>query len=183
MLRTPGKSVIRKLLYIVVLLAAALSLCCGTADRLYWANKSNTLEEWHAYRADLSLYDGAPLVIPHGIASLGRENCLNCHSPGSLENGDRVALPYAHTDWSNCPQCHVERSTDSVFQVSNFAPLRWRSTGSYSSGIAPKRVPHHIQNRENCAICHIGAQSPAALRAEHGYRAACRQCHIADSPR
>ena len=67
----------------------------------------DTLEEWRAYRTDLSFYDGAHLVIPHGIASLGRDNCLNCHSPGSIENDDRVALPYAHTDWSNCAQCHV----------------------------------------------------------------------------
>jgi len=179
MRRTPGKSVIRKLLYIMILVAAALSLCCGTADRPDWMYQRDTLEEWRAYRTDLSLYDGAPLVIPHGIASLGRENCLNCHSPGSIENDDRVALPFAHEDWSNCVQCHVERSVESVFQANNLVPLRWRSAPSDSSGIAPKRIPHHIQNRENCEVCHIGTQSPAALRARHGYRAACLQCHIA----
>jgi len=181
MLRTPGKSVIRKLPYITILVAAALSLCCSTANRQEWMDQPDTLEEWRTYRAELSLYDGAPLVIPHGIASLGRENCLNCHAPGSRENGERVALPYAHPDWSNCLQCHVERRSSTVFQANNFTPLRWRSQSSGYSGIAPKIVPHHIQNREDCTVCHIGEQSKPALRAAHDYRAACRQCHIAQT--
>lgn len=44
------------------------------------------------------LYDGAPLVIPHAVESLGRDNCLNCHAPGSPDHGERIALPHPHSD-------------------------------------------------------------------------------------
>ncbi len=164
--------------HIALLLTAGFSLSCSAAYQQTWVDRDHTLEELRAARADLSLYDGAPLVIPHGIVSLGRENCLNCHAPGSYDNGERIASPRPHPAWSGCRQCHLERYSSNIFQPSDFQPLRWQAQGHRQSKIAPPMIPHHIQNRQDCAICHIGYQAHPALRAAHGYRAACLQCHI-----
>lgn len=163
---------------IFAVIAVAASMGCGRAKQPGWLDRSETLEELGVYRAGLSLYDGAPLVIPHAVESLGRENCLNCHAPGSLENDERIALPHPHTDWIQCRQCHVERSSSEQFAASDFQPLRWQTRSVSRKGNVPLMIPHHVQNRENCSVCHIGDQSHPALRAGHGYRASCLQCHL-----
>lgn len=173
-----GESVIKASLTIILFIMAALNLGCSSAGEQSWGDRNITLAELRLYRAELSLYDGAPLVIPHEIDSLGRENCLNCHAPGRLDNGERIALPHPHSDWKPCRQCHLERVNSSEFAANNFIPLRWPIQDGRLSETGPKRIPHHIRNRENCALCHIGAQSHAALRADHGYRASCLQCHV-----
>jgi len=174
----PGESV-KTSLNVFLFIIVALNLSCGGAQEQSWRDRSETLEELRSYRSELSLYDGAPLIIPHSVSSLGRENCLNCHAPGSLDNSERIALPHPHTDWNQCQQCHVERVSSDEFTASNFIPLRWRIRDETRLATVPKMIPHHIQNRENCALCHIGAQSHTTLRADHGYRESCLQCHVA----
>ena len=111
------------------------------------------------------------------IESPGR--CLNCHAPGATDNAARIATPRSHPAWGDCRQCHVERQTTAV-QVSNrFEPLRYPARGHRQTEIAPPMIPHTPQNRESCSTCHIGEQAPAALRAAHGHRANCQQCHVA----
>jgi len=170
---------VKAILIFTSVILLALCLSCGSAYEQTWGVRSETLEELRFYRAGLSLYDGSPLTIPHGVSSLGRENCLNCHEPGRLDNGERIALPHPHSDWNQCQQCHLERINSSEFAASNFVPLRWRTRDDLRVETVPGMIPHHIQNRENCAICHIGEQSHTALRADHGYRPSCLQCHLA----
>ncbi len=136
-------------------------------------------EQFLESRNSLRLYDGAPPVIPHAVGSLGRQNCDNCHAPGFYDNGDRVAPPRSHPALGDCRQCHVERHTSTVFQANMIRPLRWPANGHRQSEISPQMIPHHIQNRENCVVCHVGAQAPAPVRTRHGFRSECRQCHVA----
>ena len=88
--------------------------------------------------------------------------------------GRRARIPA----WGDCRQCHVEQLASQAFQQSDLAPLWWPASGSRLYPSAPPTIPHHLQNREECAVCHIGQQAPAALRAEHGMRANCVQCHV-----
>ena len=160
---------------------AAMVLCaCGAGQAqtdLYdperWASRDDLLSK----RKELRAYDGAPPVIPHSVGDLGRGDCPACHTPGSPDTVT-IGPPRSHPAWGDCTQCHVERRAQEHFRASTFEPLWWPSAGTRQSEIAPPTVPHHIQNRENCAMCHIGAQAPAVLRARHGMRPNCRQCHV-----
>jgi cytochrome c-type protein NapB len=158
---------------------AGLFTGCGSPASEAWAERSQPRRELSRIRDERRLYDGAPPVIPHDVAPLGRENCRNCHAPGSYQNGERIASPRSHPAWGDCRQCHIGRHTTAVFRQSAFTPLRWPATGHRQTAIAPPMIPHHIQNREQCAVCHIGAQAHPALRAKHGLRSQCRQCHLA----
>jgi len=163
---------------ILVLISMAVFLAaCGDSGQATWAERDESLPELLAARDGISLYDGAPPVIPHEVVRLGRQNCLNCHDAGSYDNGERIASARPHQAWGDCRQCHVERRSTGSFRLSSFEPLRWPALGHRQSEIAPPTIPHHVQNREECAICHIGAQAHPALRAAHGLRSQCRQCH------
>jgi len=162
-------------------LGALLSIVlagCSSAPREALGVRDDPLGTLLAARNSLRFYDGAPPVIPHEVAGWGREGCLNCHMPGSTENGERVAAPRSHPAWGDCRQCHVERRTTEPFFETDFTPLRYASRGPRQTPISPPLIPHLIQNREDCAVCHIGAQAPTALRAAHGGRPNCRQCHL-----
>ena len=170
----------------IVLLAAAvvllLAACSSPAPDIWAARKDVPLQRLLAERNANRFYDGAPPVIPHQVAALGRENCESCHTPGGYENADVIAPPRAHAAWGGCRQCHVERRTTAVYKETTFEPLRYPVRGHRQGPLSPPMIPHNLQNRENCAICHVGEQAPAALRTAHEYRPACRQCHIAMYP-
>jgi len=169
----------RAIAIFAAVLAGLLAGCSAPAQDQQQATEAGpSRAELLAARQALRLYDGAPPVIPHRVESLGRENCANCHEPGALDNPDRIAPPRTHPAWGDCRQCHVERKTTKVFVNNEVTPLWWPARGARQTPISPPLIPHHIQNRENCALCHIGAQAPAALRAAHGYRPECRQCHV-----
>ena len=157
---------------------AGLLAGCGSGSKAMWEREGQSRRELRKVRADRRLYDGAPPVIPHEVASLGRENCLTCHTPGGMDNAEVIAPPRSHPAWGDCRQCHVEQRTERVIQESTFTPLRWPVQGHRQTGISPPMIPHHVQNREDCAVCHIGGRAHPALRAAHGYRANCRQCHV-----
>lgn len=152
---------------------------CSAGPQSALGPDDEPLEQLLAARNSLRFYDGAPPVIPHDVAGLGRENCLNCHSPGSADNADRIATPRSHPAWGDCRQCHVERQTNAAFRQTGFEPLRYPPQGWRQTPISPPTIPHIVQNREDCAVCHIGGQAASALRADHGDRPNCRQCHLA----
>ena len=158
--------------------AAALFSCGAEQSKLYdpdaWASKPALLEHRRASRA----YDGAPPVITHEVSSLGRRDCNGCHTPNASANGDRIGPPRSHPAWGDCRQCHVEQHADQSFRQSSLEPLWWPASGSRLYASAPPTIPHHTQNREECAVCHIGEQAPLAIRAGHGMRENCRQCHV-----
>ena len=146
------------------------------------ASRDQSLPKLLAARDANRLYDGAPPVIPHQVAELGRENCISCHAPGANTNPDLIGPPRSHPAWGDCRQCHVERTTTAVLVSNEVTPLRWPAKGHRQTAISPPMIPHHLQNREDCAVCHIGEQAPVAIRAAHGYRPECRQCHLAMNP-
>lgn len=146
---------------------------------LYDPDRLDSRADLLAARRQIRAYDGAPPVIPHEVAERGRENCNSCHTPGATSNPDRVGPPRSHPAWGDCRQCHVETHATGAFVRSDLDPLWWPAAGSRLYASAPPTIPHALQNRQICEVCHIGAQAPAALRAAHGMRENCRQCHAA----
>jgi cytochrome c-type protein NapB len=164
---------------ILFLLCAGLLLISGCASS---GSSELTREQLLAERAMARAYDGAPPVIPHQVAALGRTNCSGCHEPGAASNSSRIAPPRSHGDWGSCQQCHVEQFVSETFVASHLEPFRDEPEGTQQTAIAPPMIPHSTQGREQCAICHMGEQAPAALRAPHEMRPNCQQCHL-EAPR
>ncbi len=54
----------------------------------------------------LRAYEGAPPVIPHGIAPDSVNDCLACHEKGAKILG-KIAPPMRHPRRESCTQCHV----------------------------------------------------------------------------
>jgi cytochrome c-type protein NapB len=182
-MRSPYRESVRTMAKLVSVLAlTALLLACAAQAEPEWTYGADSPEEFRQLRADRRAYDGAPPVVPHEIAALGREECLNCHQAGSVENADRIAPPRSHPAWGDCRQCHIEQAVDSVFQATSFEPLRWPSQGSRLYASAPPTIPHTRQNRQDCEVCHVGAQAHPVLRTSHEYRQNCNQCHVASVP-
>lgn len=164
----------------VLWLGVALLAGCGSSAArdsvIYDPEEQAPLEAYLAKRKQVRAYDGAPPVIPH---SVGRVQCRSCHDPGASTNSDRVGPPRSHPAWGDCRQCHVVRHDTGGFAASDFEPL-WRpARGGRLYAAAPPAIPHQLQNRGNCVVCHIGRQAPKALRAAHGMRDNCVQCHAA----
>ena len=155
---------------------------CSTGAGAGWEYRPSDAGALRAERLARRAYDGAPPVIPHRVRAIGRENCLSCHDPGSRDNDQRVAAPRSHPAWGDCRQCHVEQRTDADFQANVFEPLWWPSSGPRLFETSPPLVPHPVQNREQCETCHIGVRAHPALRAQHGHRPNCEQCHAALVP-
>ncbi|MCB1044954.1 MAG: nitrate reductase cytochrome c-type subunit [Acidobacteria bacterium] len=126
-------------------------------------------------------YHGAPPVIPHQVAALGRANCLSCHGPGQERPDQSRALAALtpHPEWRNCQQCHVEISTDDEFVVNVFVPLPEPEVLAMETPFLPPYIPHRIQDRDgHCESCHIGPQARPEIVPNHGPRDNCRQCHL-----
>lgn len=122
----------------------------------------------------LRAYEGAPPRIPHGTkGQIAQAECLNCHSVGT-GHGPNVL----HAHLSNCTQCHVSIKTSVLFKANDFSPLRQRSVKRESNPIGPPYIPHRIQNRKNCNICHTAAGAKEELIPRHGELDNCLQCHV-----
>ena len=160
-------------------LGLALAAGCGGGSDLglYDPEGLDSIGALRAARQELRAYDGAPPVIPHEIAGRGREDCNSCHTPGAPTNPERLGPPRSHPAWGDCRQCHVEQIGSGMMASSNLEPLRWPASGSRLYASAPPTIPHSTQNRESCGVCHVGEQAPKALRADHGDRLNCTQCH------
>jgi len=121
------------------------------------------------------LYIGAPPRIPHRLEKAFQDDnsCLNCHSAGGL--GAPIVL---HKNQKNCMQCHVLIKTNKLFKENNFKG-EFISEIDHNKFISiPPYIPHRMQDRKDCKICHIDAGAKPELVPRHGNRLNCVQCHI-----
>ena len=103
----------------------------------------------------------APPVTPHEIE--GKEACSMCQS-GAMEG--MPAAPASHEGWADdsCQNCHAEGSLGQM-------------------GTAPA-MPHEIEGKEACTMCHSGAMEgmPAAPASHEGLTDKnCAMCHAPEA--
>ncbi|MFT7639178.1 MAG: cytochrome c-type protein NapB [Pirellulaceae bacterium] len=136
-------------------------------------------------RTLLRAYDGAPPTVPHGIAQMSSQACMACHEHG-IRTSTLRASKMPHPFYTNCTQCHVERSSDRPSTMPNmdnpnmdnsFVGLE-SSPGSRAFTTAPPSVPHPVWMRNDCLGCH-GRTAAGGLQTTHPWRANCLQCHAA----
>ena len=100
-------------------------------------------------------------VVPvpeHDMA--GKDNCAMCHAEGVM---GATKMPASHEgrDQKSCVACH---SADSPLQ----------------SGTAPPAIPHDLEGKDNCAMCHAeGVMGATKMPESHGDGVAgqCVACH------
>jgi cytochrome c-type protein NapB len=129
-----------------------------------------------AHLRDNRLYSGAPPVIPHAVASLGRGKCLDCHRHGDVNDNGRIATVTPHPELERCQQCHVEQVVNEVFKPNTFPGSAYKR-GLRQNPYSPLLIPHPLTLRENCLGCH-GPKAVAWLRTSHPERTRCNQCHV-----
>jgi len=162
------------------------SLQCGKGD---------PRQELRDHRAKLRSYTGAPPVAPHSTTEKAyANNCLGCHKRGFIikEETDsgiekRVVGPITpHPEWVNCVQCHLSKNDSSRFVGNNFTPYRLSymkkviPEGESSDDMGPPTMPHPLQYREDCKVCHTSRTSAKALQPPHGEMDGCIYCHQED---
>ena len=162
----------RALLVLVMVLAG-----CGVGDEGDGDAKRAALS---LERQEIRAYAGAPPTIPHQVEELGREDCLACHAGGDAQvEGHELPAPVTpHPRQLNCRQCHVPQQVNGVFRASTLEGLAPWDAPPRAHPLGPPYIPHRVQDREECVVCHLGASSSPALRPEHGVRVNCRQCHL-----
>lgn len=126
-------------------------------------------------RQENRLYDGAPPVIPHRLEDgfTDRTSCMSCHKIGKM-HGPNVL----HEEQINCTQCHVRAKVDTLFRPSNFKKYFSHPSLKRANPIGPPYIPHRVQDRKNCAICHIDNGAREELVPRHGNLMNCTQCHV-----
>ena len=99
--------------------------------------------------------DTKPTVVPHDLE--GKDNCLMCHS-GKMPNV--AAAPESHKDFANT-QCMLCHSADSPMQTA-----------------APPAIPHDLEGKDNCAMCHSGKMPNVPAIPHEGIdQKDCTACH------
>jgi len=152
------------------------------------------LEQLRDKRSILRAYDGAPPQVPHSTTQTAYSKCLICHEKGfTLKDeqsegiNDRVVGPIVpHPNWVNCVQCHVPQNTEKKFVKSTFEPYRITrikpkpdpSVDPAENSGPPPQMPHAMQNRENCKVCHASSTGSLAIKSPHGDRDGCQYCHM-----
>jgi hypothetical protein len=109
-----------------------------------------------------------PPTIPHDVSgALSRsQECGVCHVPGGV-------APAPHAERRNCMQCHVASSGETTWERGSVAA----ATPVAPVG-SPPPIPHALEGRDNCLMCH-GASAPMeAIRTSHPERESCQQCHV-----
>jgi cytochrome b subunit of formate dehydrogenase len=105
---------------------------------------------------------GAP--IPHPVE--GQEQCDTCHGPDGMkpQPADHEGRPVA-----SCLVCH---------QPGAAAPPGTGTAPAASVGVA-RTIPHAVQGKEQCDLCHGAASSLMPLPASHEGREVqtCQVCH------
>ena len=104
-----------------------------------------------------------------------------CHTDGGwTELLKRMTPVTPHPEQASCVQCHLWPVTDTLFKAIDWQSLPPPRLGrSYLPG-APPPIPHDMQMRENCNVCHVGPGTIAAIRMKHQWRGNCYQCHLPD---
>ncbi len=134
-----------------------------------------------------------PPPIPHSLE--GRDNCIVCHSTGV---GGAPKFPADHTGRTNemCKACHQPGPAKSAATVAPTKAATVQPTAA-STGTTPAaqpttkpaggipRIPHPLQNRENCLACHAtGVGGAPKTPASHAGRTndMCQGCHQSAAP-
>ena len=113
-------------------------------------------------------FAGSPYPpIPHPME--GRENCFACHQAG----GGLVPAPVDHdwlTDPGLCTNCHRGPAPVAPAADAPSAPPQFPA------------IPHPIEGREDCLICHQAGGGLVASPIDHDWladSASCTNCHQA----
>lgn len=134
-----------------------------------------------ALRATRRAHNGAPPAIPHDTRGLDDRSCLTCHGQ-DLKIGGRVARSLPHLALKNCMQCHAAaapaflRGLGGVLAESTWIGIAAPSGGPRATPGAPPAIPHALQMRENCLVCH-GPNGWPGMQTSHPERRNCLQCH------
>lgn len=144
-------------------------------------DSTRSLAEFYARRA----YPGAPPIIPHQLtdeADYGGRACLRCHNRSRYVPRIGAYTPITpHPELLSCRSCHVLLSAEGTFRESAWQkPEPPVLTGGVLP-TSPPAIPHSLQLRENCLVCHSGPGSVPELRTSHPERLSCQQCHVANS--
>ncbi|MDY8134920.1 nitrate reductase cytochrome c-type subunit [Aquimarina sp. 2201CG5-10] len=142
-------------------------------------NYQRTLETYYNNRA----YYGAPPFIPHPVKeerSMGGNTCLQCHQNGGFVAKFEAYAPVTpHPEMINCRQCHVAKTSETLFVQTAFTKEQAPKVGVNNAlPGSPPMIPHPIQMRENCLACHAGPAAPKEIRVTHPERINCMQCHV-----
>ena len=121
---------------------------------------------------------GGPPLIPHPLDS-AHTDCVTCHSTG-LAGAPKY--PADHTGRTNdmCRMCHQPGSA-STSGSPTAAPVGAgtpQPTTNPAGG--PPKIPHPLQNRDNCLACHqTGVGGAPKVPADHAGRTIdmCQGCH------
>ena len=118
---------------------------------------------------------GGPPTIPHALE--GRQDCLICHSTGV---GGAPKFPADHTGRTNdmCQVCHKPGTPKPGSTTAPSGSGTPKPTANPSAGI-PK-IPHPLQNRDNCLGCHqTGVGGAPKVASTHAGRTndMCKTCH------
>lgn len=125
-------------------------------------------------RKKLRAYDGAPPRIPHPVQpNIAYISCNNCHHVGSHHGPNNL-----HKDQENCYQCHVPITTDSLFKRNEYVGYFNYEKQDRAQPLGPPYIPHRVQDRQKCHICHTADGSQEALKPRHGHLENCTGCHV-----
>ena len=157
----------KKVVFIVMafLMLAAFSIAVVMTD----------LEKRNQNRA----FHTAPPIVPHEIED--EDACLDCHAEHmEIEDGVYAnATPHPHL--SQCVQCHPGSSPafgeydDPV--ESEFAGLEFPNIEQADDNVTPPVIPHGLNLRDNCTVCHSADHPVKELRCDHLERTQCMTCH------
>ncbi len=144
-------------------------------------DSTRSLAEFYARRA----YPGAPPIIPHQLtdeADYGGRACLRCHNRSRYVPRIGAYTPITpHPELLSCRSCHVFPSAEGTFRDSAWQkPEPPVLTGGVLP-TSPPAIPHTLQLRENCLVCHSGPGSVPELLTSHPERLSCQQCHVTNS--
>jgi mono/diheme cytochrome c family protein len=112
----------------------------------------------------------APPSISHDL--VGREDCLMCHKMG-IAFAPRIPENHTGLPVEVCQTCHQAA-----------APAAPPPEETREAGVMPSQVPHPIEGREDCRLCHeTGTGGAPQFPPDHVDRAneVCSVCHAAAS--
>jgi len=112
----------------------------------------------------------APPPITHDL--VGREECLMCHKMG-IAYAPRIPENHAGLPVDLCQTCHLAAPGVSVPE------------GTPALGVMPLQVPHPLENRTDCRLCHeTGVGDARQFPADHADRSneVCEVCHAVSEP-
>ena len=144
--REAGESVMR--LVVAILLTAILVGCGGAApaSEIYDPAEQVDLGRLLDKRRSLRAYDGAPPVIPHSVAALGRTNCNACHLA-------RLA-----------GQRRAHRAASLTSSMGRMPPMPRRATRDSASSGPPRWRPYGGPTRARGSLCSRRPRSPITCR-------------------